>query len=428
MVLGIVGPEDSGTIIKKYLNNLDINLEVNLYIREKVQDAIEVMEECDRECEAFIFTGCGVYEAVKDKFELKKPHSFVSRGGICIVKALWEIKNDDVEYENISLDVVEYDELVDTLTELNIDLDKVYSKPFTSNCHEDEYVKWHIDLYENKKIDLMLTGFGGVYNELKRLGYPVYRLQATASAIKTSYEKINSRYKLNKAKNSQIAVEVLRFIDYGEEKEKYYSDMIKMADIDKKITEYVRELQGSIFKFGRDEYVIIAHKGALENMDNYNMIVDLKDYVKSLGFELCTGIGSGFTAYQAETNAYKAVKRSESSKENHLFSIDENDNIIGPLLTKKQLNYSLASNDKKIIEISDKTGLSCESIAKIMSISKVRQSKVYDAKEFADYLDISERSARRILNKIVDTGYGEIYAKESTAGVGRPKHIIQLFF
>jgi DNA-binding transcriptional regulator YiaG len=428
MKLGIVGPEDSGVIIKECLSNLDLGLEINLYIREKVHQAIEVMEICDKECDAFIFTGCGVYEAINEKYELKKPHSFVSRGGTSITKALWEVNNDNIKYDKFSLDVVEKEELVDTLTELNIDIERVYSKPFSSETHEDKYIKWHIDLYENNKIDLMLTGFGGVYNELKKLGYPVYRLQATVPAIKASYEKINSRYKLNKAKNSQIAVEVLRLIEYGEEKEKYYSDMIKMAEIDKKVIEYVKELQGAIFKFGRDEYVVFAHKGAAENIDNYNMLWDLKNSIKSMGFVLCTGIGIGFTAYQAETNAYKSAKRSESSNNKDIFLIDEKENLKGPLKSKKQLDYSIASTDKNVIEISEKTGLSSESVSKIISINKIRQSKVYDAKEFADYLDISERSARRILNKIVSANFGKIYAKESSNGVGRPRHLIEILF
>jgi len=137
MILGIIGPEDSSMKIKECINKLNLGLKINLYIREKVHQAIEVMDICDKECDAFIFTGCGVYEAVNEKFELNKPHSFVSRGGTSITKALWEVKNSGIEYDKISLDVVEQEELVDTLTELDIDLDRVYSKPFSSDCHED---------------------------------------------------------------------------------------------------------------------------------------------------------------------------------------------------------------------------------------------------------------------------------------------------
>ena len=63
-----------------------------------------------------------------------------------------------------------------------------------------------------------------------------------------------------------------------------------------------------------------------------------------------------------------------------------------------------------------------------MAISESRNNSVYDTKELADYLDISDRSARRILNKIVDSGFGRVYAKESSVGGGRPKNLIEVTF
>ena len=41
---------------------------------------------------------------------------------------------------------------------------------------------------------------------------------------------------------------------------------------------------------------------------------------------------------------------------------------------------------------------------------------------------LSERSARRILNKIVNAGLGRICAKETSIGGGRPKNITEILF
>ncbi|MGL5328148.1 MAG: transcriptional regulator, partial [Peptostreptococcaceae bacterium] len=111
-----------------------------------------------------------------------------------------------------------------------------------------------------------------------------------------------------------------------------------------------------------------------------------------------------------------------------IYSIDENDYIKGPLGESNELKYSLVTSEKRLIEISEKTGLSCKSIAKIIAISKVRLNNVYDTKELAGHLGISDRSARRILNKIVDSGYGKVCAKESSNGGGRPKNLIEINF
>jgi hypothetical protein len=307
-------------------------------------------------------------------------------------------------------------------------MNRVYSRPYSNEYDEDEYVKWHISLYENKEIDIMFTGFGGVYTELKKLGYPVFRLEATIYSIKNCYKFIKQRHKFNIARNSQIAVSILKLIDYKNEKEKYYSDMLKMADIDKKVVEYAREINGSIFKFGRREYVVFLNKGAAQNSNNYRLLYDLKKEKKLMGFILCAGIGLGHTAYQAELNAYNSLKRSELSKNNEVFIIDEKENVIGPLKSEKELHYSIISKDKHILEISKKTGVSFEYIAKIISINKLKQNKIYDSKELADYLNISERSANRIIKKLVSSDYARIYAKKSNANIGRPRVVFEMQF
>lgn len=428
MKLGVVGPSDSSHKIKQYLNEIDKEIEVKLYIREKAVQALEVIDVCEEECDAIIFTGCGVSEAVKSKHEIKKPNSFVSRGGTSITKAFLQVRNANMSLERFSIDVVENEILEDILKEIDINSKEVFSKPFSNQIDEMEYAKWHIKLYKENKIDVMFTGFAGVYNELKKQGYPVFRLEATRPLIKVCYENVKTSYALNKAQSSQIAVEILHLVDYKGSKENYYSNMIKKSEVDKVIVEYVKSIQGSLFNFGRDEYIIFAHRGAINNEINYNKLFKLQNDIKSRGFSLGVGIGIGVTAYQAEANGYKALKRCLDSNDFKIFSIDENETIKGPLGSDNELAYSLIASEEYIIDISSKTGLSCESIVKIMAISEIRQSKVYDTKELADYLGISDRSSRRILNKLVEANLARICAKETSKGGGRPKNLIEILF
>lgn len=428
MVIGIIGPLDSGQKISNYLKEIDKDIETKLYISEIILDALDNIEKCEKECDAIIFTGCGVACAVKSKYEVKKPNEFVSRGGTSILKAFWDVEKSGMKSDRFSIDVVENEILDDILNEIDIKYKEVFSLPFSDDIDEAEYTKWHIELFEKNKIDIMLTGFGGVYNELKKKGYPVFRLEATRPLIKVCYEKIKTGYALNKAQYSQIAVEILSLKHNKSNNESYYSNMIKKAEMDKTIVEYVRSIQGSLFNFGRDEYVVFAHKGAVDNLKNYRKLKMLQKNVKNIGFSLGVGIGIGVTAYKAESNGYKALQKCMDSKDLDIFLVDEDDNLKGPLGDENEINYSLVASNEYLIDISEKTGLSCESVARIIAINEVRKSKVYDAKELADYLHISERSSRRILNKILSADLGRIYAKETSKGGGRPKNLIELLF
>lgn len=428
MKIGIIGPSDSAIKIENCLKKIDSNIQTNLYIRESVENTLEVIEECEHENDGIIFTGCAVAEYLKKNHDIKLPYSFVSRGGTSIMKALWKIRESNQSLDKISIDVIETEVLSDIIEEMEIVTDDLYSRPFSIDIDEQDCINWHIELYESNKTNVMITGYGAVYNELKKKGYPVFRLEPTIPLIKVCYRELKDKYALSKAQYSQIAVEILNFYDEKDSRDSYYSNMIKKSDMDKYIVDYVRNIQGSLFPYGRNEYIIFANKGSVENENNYNSLVKLGKEINNIGFSLNIGIGIGTTSYQAETNARKALKKSIDYKKSDIFMVDEEDRINGPLGSKNKLNYSLIVSDEKVIHISNKTGLSCESIAKLMSLNEIRKNKIYDSKELADCLDISERSARRILQKIIAAEFGRVCAKETSKGGGRPKSLIEILF
>ncbi|MEG1312051.1 MAG: transcriptional regulator [Romboutsia sp.] len=428
MVIGIVGPLFSTTKVKRCLKEIDSEIEIKLYNREKVEDTLEVILDCENECDAIMFTGCAVSEYVKEHYNLKKPYNFVSRAGTSIIKALWEIQLSNTSLDKISIDVIEEEILDDIINELSIKLTNLYSRPFSNQTDESEYIDWHIKLFEDGNTNVMITGFTDVYNKLKKKGYPVFRLEPTIPLIKACYKDLKSKHALSKAQYSQIAVQILTFTNNENSIEYYYSNMIKKSDMDKHIVNYARSIQGSLFPFGRNEYIIFSHKGAIQNDDNYSKLMKLSKDIKNIGFSLNVGMGIGTTSYEADTNARKALTKSIDSKCSHIYMVDENDNIIGPLGEDNKINYTLKVSDEYLISISEKTGLSCESIVKIIALNEARKSKIYDSKKLADLLDLSERSARRILQKIVVSNLGQVIAKETSNGKGRPKNLTEILF
>ena len=111
-----------------------------------------------------------------------------------------------------------------------------------------------------------------------------------------------------------------------------------------------------------------------------------------------------------------------------IYQINDNDEIEGPLGKEQKLKYELISSDPKIQNIAEQTGLSVSSVLKIIAIANMRKSYVFDAQQLADCLEVTVRSSRRIMNKIMDAGFGKVYAKESAVSGGRPKKLIQILF
>ncbi len=431
MIIGLIGPRVSCEKIKKDMEIIAPEITTKLFVREASSLAIEVIEQCENECDATLFTGCGPYFSITRQYgnvyKMKKPCDYIKKSGASLIKTFLDMQKENFELDHFSIDVAEPNTIEDTFAEMEISPVNFYSLPFDS-CDEREYIDWHLKLWQQKKTKAMLTGFVVVYDYLKSRGYPAFYLPPSRSMVRVSIDRLLSRLALNEAHYSQLAVEILRITENSEASENYYSNMLKKNEAEGLIINYAQEIQGTFFNYGRHEYVIFASKGCIEKEENYTLLYDLQKKVLQKGFLLNAGIGVGTTAYQSEGNARKALVHSMMKKETSIFLVNENDALVGPLGQAQILEYELISSDSRVMEIADKAQISPSSVAKMMSLIDMRKDPVFDAGQLADCLHISTRSARRIINKLISCGYAGVCAKESGSGGGRPKSLIKIHF
>lgn len=431
MKIGVIGPRISCDTVKKNLLYIDSSLEVHCYPRERVNQCVEVMDQCISECDVILFTGCAIESYVADALEITKPHTSVEKSIISIAEAFMTMQKRNIELDAFSVDVVESQVIEDILDEFHIVARHVYSCPFCHGVEEQMYVDWHIRLQDEKKTNVALTAFAWVYETLKAQGYRALYLGPTRTMVRHALSRLKDEYALNQAEYSQIAVEILRITNYGHFERNYYNGMLKKTEVERQIIQYVRKIQGSLFPCGRAEYIVFANAGVLKNNLNCNYLLKLQQVIGESGIFLGIGIGMGITAFKAEMNARRALeyslKQRKKKKYPEIYRIDEHNALEGPMGTESQLHYDLVSSDPKLQEAATKTGLSVNSLLKIIAISKAQKSPIFDAHGLAECLGVTDRSARRIMNKILDAGFGRVYTKETSLAGGRPKALIELF-
>lgn len=426
MQIGIVGPESSCRIIEKNIKEIDKEIMVCTYLSEQIKDSGELALKCDQECDAIIFTGCGVERFVIDHYELTKPYTSIEKSIISVANAFLEMQKNSFDLDAFSIDVVENQVIEDLLDAFNIQAKNVYHCPFQPEVLEADYVKWHKELQDAGKTNVALTSFAWVYSMLKKSGYHAIYLGPTRAMVRLALERIQKECALNKAEYSQIAVEIIQVANHEKFQENYYGSMMKKNELDRVIVQYAKGIQGSVFSYGRNEYIIFTNAGVVT--ENQGKLLKMQKNVEKIGVKLNIGIGKGITAYKADMNARKALNYSVKKGKMEIYQINDNDEIEGPLGKEQKLKYELISSDPKIQNIAEQTGLSVSSILKIIAIANMRKSYVFDAQQLADCLEVTVRSSRRIMNKIMDAGFGKVYAKESAVSGGRPKKLIQILF
>ena len=204
-----------------------------------------------------------------------------------------------------------------------------------------------------------------------------------------------------------------------------YEDMQKTGKLYMEFLEYVREIQGSISIVGREDMVIFSTRGAIEKPHSREILRKLLRWSSETKIIFYSGIGYGKTAYEAERAARKALKNAERSSLSAVFVVDGKV-ISGPIGEKEELDYYIRVDDEQLLSISEKTNISASYITKLKALMEKNRQDTFDASDLASVLRVTNRTAQRILKKLIDSGYGQYVAKENYNKRGRPKKIVKI--
>lgn len=428
MHIGIIGPQSSCEAVRRNLLEIDPKLRVSCYARERVNQCGEVVEACEGACDGILFTGCAIERFVRENYTLRKPYAAIEKSSVSVAGALLEMQRQGIELDAFSIDVVENQVIEDLLDAFQIMARNIYHSSLQPGVDEEEYVRWHGDLQRSGKTRVALTSFAWVYHALREQNCQAIYLAPTRTMVRRALDALKSEYALNRAEYAQSAVVIFQISHSEDLQEQYYSSMAAKAALEPHLVRYAQSVQGAMFPIGRREYLLFTNAGVVEDPAKQSQLLQLQREAKALGMVLDGGIGRGITACQAEMNARKALRYSLKKGRQEIYEIDERDTMEGPVGREQRLKYELISSDPKIEAVAQKTGLSPESILKIIAIAEARQSKVFDAHQLAECLDITPRSARRIMNKLTEAGCGKVYAKETAASGGRPKTLLEIQF
>lgn len=426
MKIGIIGTSDSADEILKVINKYYPLLEPIVYKKEKVFEVLEIINECVKKTDGILFTGCAVSGEVEKYMKIDKPYETIMRSDSSIMKAFWNIRNDGIQIKRISVDVVEKELIEEAADEFGIKIENIYAMPYNSDMTEDDYIKKHTELWKEGKVDIILTALGSVYNNLKEKGFPVYRLGITVSLIKSSVDNLIGKITTKQIKANQIGIQILKIKNVKQDITAAYDDLIIKNMVEKELINYIKEVNGSIFQLGKNEYIMFSTRRTLGDARIINYFQRLTEDFQKKGITLYSGMGFGNTGWNAEYNARNALEMAQKKSKAAFYIIDEDNNIRGPVNSHDETNYNLCLYDEEIRNIAKKIGISATYLSKISSIIENNNENVFSSDTLSHYLSVTERSARRILSKFVDSGYGKVVSTTVSKGVGRPKKIIKI--
>lgn len=433
--MGVIGVIDTVEKIKKIAQEFDNQIDVSYFVYSNRDEVIDILNQYQNGLDVLLFSGSFPYFFAKNKNAITKPAVYVPRIATSIYETLWLIRDQNLDYTRASIDVLEEKAVYEVLDSLNISRENFYinSNSNIYNGNElfpfvEQLYPFHYNLWEAGKINVVITSNSMVSRKLKSSGVPVFRLYPTNPSIRGSINRAIYIADVERIKSTQIAIQIVRIKDDAQRNAFEYEFLKLKNRFETILIEYTQENFGSFFPFGNNEYLIFTTRGALNRKSiegKFSKIIDLE---KGLNISFASGIGYGNTVYKAETNARIALAHAMKETNSCCFIVDEDGGISGPIGNKDDidLSYNLIVTDEKIQKIAKDINISPTYVAKIESIIKQTGKDIIDSEELSNFLGISLRSSRRIINQFLDGGYAKVVGKGRQSPTGRPRRIIRI--
>lgn len=431
--IGIIGPEALMYLSKEVLKTFP-NFKPFFFTITSSSVIADVAQQLMAEVDVLMFTEHHLYTEAKQAIDFHIPVHHVPLMGTGLYRSLFLIKNNFV-LKQLSIDSIDKKYVEQILFEQK---DSNYEYIiFKSQSESDligEIIDFHTQNYK-KNGSIAITGIQNVSLKLSEMNIPNEWVIPTQQDMIVSFERALLATETRRNKESQIVFGLMDIDNFSKVIENYKSEydvQLLKIKIQQMLLDYTKQLDGHLVNSSSEGFSFITTRGIFERETRgYKFIPLLQDTKNELNITLSIGVGFGGTAAEAGSHARLALRQSKESGGNVCYIVREDRSVLGPvdITTNTQYErYELAITDTKLLDKADKAGMSAAYMTKLMA--RVARYKKFDytAQELATTLNITNRSAHRILLKWMDAEIVEIVGEERVTLKGRPRRIYRLSF
>lgn len=425
--LAIVGPTDSVNLI---FAGAKERQDVFIPIPVVYTDASEVpgiLQSRSNEADIWLFSGVVPYRYALTVPHWNKPLLYIPHTGSSLYRVFLQITHGaGLPLDDISFDTYSRTEIEETFRDLSIPLPLFYLKHYEGIVSAEELTEFHYSLWQQKKVQIVVTCFHKTAVQLRSLGVPAFRIWPTPNNIRSALETASRMAETMRYIEAQIAVVHVAIDEYDHLLRDAGSSYdvnrieIRLYEI---LIDFAQQVGGSVIPQGRGKYLIFTTRGRITTItQDYTLLPILETIAKKLRVHVSGGIGFGSTAYQAEENAHMAHGLSNRLGAGQWMIVTDDRRTIGPLNAATHLNYALGGDNAKQRALAKRLQISLLTLHQLAALIEEIDTDTIGINEIALRLGITPRSARRIMGALKEAGIAFLCGEEST-GKGRPHKI-----
>ncbi|KZL90250.1 hypothetical protein [Clostridium magnum] len=435
MKMGIVGPVEfvnkTHVTIKESYPRIEL---VDLIYKEAIE-APDLVQNCQVDLDAVIFLGKTPFKLTEKFIKQNIVWEYLPRHGSTLLRTLLEasaLKKYNIL--SVSFDTFTRDFLYEVYDEIGFKREDfnffIAEQKLTQKNYIDYVYRFHCNNYYTKKVSCCITGLAEIYDKLYAKNIPCVLVTPIKNVILTTVEKLRLEYLAQSNTDNQIVVMVVQ-IDFPNEysviRDDEYQNIISRMKISECVYLFASKIKAAVVEVNHKEYMIFTTKKILETVtNNYEKIYLFELVEEKVLKTISLGIGYGSTAQEAKFNAYTGLNKAIRTGGNEGFVVYENGETRGPLNNKSEKRQLFI--DKRLSNISEKTGISINTIYKIYNAAEKCNNYTFSSKELANLCEMSKRSVDRFIQKLELYDFCETVGKKMVYSTGRPSRVIKLTF
>lgn len=284
---------------------------------------------------------------------------------------------------------------------------------------EDLHYQRLLSIWKTGNFDCIITRYSGLIPLLRKEGVQVYYPYHSHAAVRDACESLLREIEIRRLQENQPAE-----IHFNLE-----PSVISSNDL---FEQRCVLLENTLREFFSDSALNVmprrSHFGVCLLTDrksvdwctqNYTKCI-ISDYLsKRLDFKVSIGYGIGDNIYHAKLNALNAVREGELLGGSYL--VNEKQELIGPLGHSSMLTVPTSSS--MLSDNYNDSGLSSLTVMKVLSAIQNMPEGRITARELADKLSVTHRSANHFLSAMEKAGILAVVATRRLTTRGRPERV-----
>lgn len=420
--IGIIGPQVSLEAINNAIASQGFSYIFFRYVYETLEEIPKIYQRCKDKCDIILFSGeFGYYYAIKHIKNLTVPCDFISYTEAQVLTILLNatILHPDIPLNRMYVDFLDFLVSGNGYLKLEKTLPPGHIPYFFhgTDCNYESLIEQPKALYEQHKIDLVLTASTNNIPAFGAFGIPYMHILPTEEMVAESI--------CNAINNHRLAIGAISY------KVAIILKLIISAEIPSCDREYIEvSCHKLLVDFRREQncdFVITNSMDRFElyvetafKRDRYRLPQSLITYLEqNRMFTYRMGVGIGDALDKSRGFAEKALFEAVRYGKNDGFAIeDESDILIGPLSSPILSCYSYSSS--KAMDFSCKNGINESNLFRIVDLFEMNPQVEITSAALASWLKITVQSSNRILVKLLDSRLIDEISQEAHMSRGRP--------